>query len=1205
MLKSVYTFSVCFILFLTLLHPANAAPTDPVNISDAALRAAIETELGKNPGDTITEADMEQLTNLKKNNLDIRELTGLEHAINLTELQLIRPQPRTQAEIDARPRWDLTPLSGLTNLEWLNFEGVVIFDMKPLANLTKLKFLSLNSTYGISEVPDLSKLTALVHLRLTRNRLTNIAGVRGLTNLRDLSLAVNPNLSDISPLTSLSNLEVLFLDGTAITRESLSAVLPSFSTEIDQQQIEEAYPSHSIKSGQLSFENTNISDLSVLDRLPNVFLERLRMKYMGTVSSGTLFFHLTDLTPLVDLMNKGKVINSNTNIYLRYNLGLDYESLYEDIPALLAGSGDFLYTEPNPMLEIEPPPPPMVEIDLQEKTEASYRGYPRTRYTFKVRAVNEHSVLSPASFLTPRLMRDGDDNRQFEKVPVTFTVTAPDGSSEIMDPVKTGPDGLASVTITLGNEGETHTVTAVVPEKTTSVAELLHSELSVRFTVTADGTVEPPPRPPQPPSTPKLTVTFEDYPEEKPIDEFTLTIKFSEPIIGFETEDLTVETELTSGKGDATVLDLTPETPIHPDRPDPDPIQTYTATVELPSRARGTVTLIVREDAATTPATAPVEKRGPASDTPSDPIEFGRRRVIVCPPSVVPMETVIFNEFRNAENDTHDWIELKNISDEDMSLAEWEISLVVPHAISPAAPQQEIFAMDRDVVAFGDYTLPAGGILLIVNTHPSETDLIRGQDIENPNRNPDLLPHYLIAPEMKLPSTPYLLILRSVRDKNGQHEGFEDLAGDYHKDDVNYATNIWPLLCTPVYTGTEARFTVGDIYQRVMVPKFSSRTLNTTPQPEKRGYLEGAWMLSDSHSGLGYDPEAPPDKSLGTPGYPLPGQPTEKGWGNISFSEVMYATNDNGGLSQWIELYNNTSEIVDLTDWELMIEARDSKTVRRWTSLRFKPLHIRPNATVLLVGRNARTSGNIPADRIYDLYRRNIAAFRRLGEGANRFLGWEGFALRLFSPDGTLVDVAGNLDGRQTHDKPKWELPDGWTETGTRTSLIRGYDARVPRLGTLPGSFVRAADTALLKGYSYWGLPTDNGTPGYRRGSPLPVTLSSVRADRAEGGVVVDWTTQSEMENAGFYVLRSQNSKTGFVKVSPTLIPGAGTTAERSTYTYRDTTAQPNVPYYYRLEEVSLSGERRVLATVRLRGHLSAAGKTLWKWADVKSEISP
>ena len=98
------------------------------------------------------------------------------------------------------------------------------------------------------------------------------------------------------------------------------------------------------------------------------------------------------------------------------------------------------------------------------------------------------------------------------------------------------------------------------------------------------------------------------------------------------------------------------------------------------------------------------------------------------------------------------------------------------------------------------------------------------------------------------------------------------------------------------------------------------------------------------------------------------------------------------------------------------------------------------------------------------------------------------------------------------------------------------------------------------------------------------------------------WTTASEMENAGFHVLRSQEKASGFVQVNPVLILGAGTTAEGQTYTYRDTTARVNVLYYYRLAEVSLSGERRVVATVRLRGHISAANKVLWKWADVKTQ---
>ena len=148
-------------------------------------------------------------------------------------------------------------------------------------------------------------------------------------------------------------------------------------------------------------------------------------------------------------------------------------------------------------------------------------------------------------------------------------------------------------------------------------------------------------------------------------------------------------------------------------------------------------------------------------------------------------------------------------------------------------------------------------------------------------------------------------------------------------------------------------------------------------------------------------------------------------------------------------------------------------------------------------------------------------------------LGFEGFALRLLAPDGTLVDMAGNLNGRRGRDKPRWKLPAGWTETGARSSLIRVYENRVPGQGTVSGSWVRAADTALLMGYTYWGAPTDNGTPGYRQGSPLPVSLSHLRADLREGSVLVRWTTASEMENAGFYVLRSRQRASGFVRVTP------------------------------------------------------------------------
>lgn len=117
---------------------------------------------------------------------------------------------------------------------------------------------------------------------------------------------------------------------------------------------------------------------------------------------------------------------------------------------------------------------------------------------------------------------------------------------------------------------------------------------------------------------------------------------------------------------------------------------------------------------------------------------------------------------------------------------------------------------------------------------------------------------------------------------------------------------------------------------------------------------------------------------------------------------------------------------------------------------------------------------------------------------------------------------------------------------------------------------------------------------------PLPVTLSSFRAERADAGVVLKWTTESELDNAGFNILRSETKNGRFKTVNSKLIQGAGTTSERHTYTWKDTTAKPNVVYYYRIEDISHAGVRKQLATVRMRGYVSAVSKFTTRWADLK-----
>ena len=117
---------------------------------------------------------------------------------------------------------------------------------------------------------------------------------------------------------------------------------------------------------------------------------------------------------------------------------------------------------------------------------------------------------------------------------------------------------------------------------------------------------------------------------------------------------------------------------------------------------------------------------------------------------------------------------------------------------------------------------------------------------------------------------------------------------------------------------------------------------------------------------------------------------------------------------------------------------------------------------------------------------------------------------------------------------------------------------------------------------------------------PLPVTLSHFRAEHTNAGVVLKWTTESELDNAGFFIYRSETKEDEFKIVNPTMIQGAGTTGERNEYTWTDTAAKPNTVYYYRIEDVSHAGVRKQLATVRLRGLVSASGKFTTTWADLK-----
>ena len=186
----------------TLTFNAVAGPA--VDIPDPNLRAAVEMEIRKAAGEPITPAEMLTFTCLQALGVDIRNLTGLEGATELTGV-ILRNNSIS----------DISPMAGWTNLRRLDIEGNNISDISPLAGLTELADLLLQDN-NISDISPVAGLYILIELNLSSNNISDISPVAGLTDLGWLNLDRN-NISDISPLAGLTNLTGLNLSDNSIS----------------------------------------------------------------------------------------------------------------------------------------------------------------------------------------------------------------------------------------------------------------------------------------------------------------------------------------------------------------------------------------------------------------------------------------------------------------------------------------------------------------------------------------------------------------------------------------------------------------------------------------------------------------------------------------------------------------------------------------------------------------------------------------------------------------------------------------------------------------------------------------------------------------------------------------------------------------------------------------------------------------------------
>ena len=172
----------------------------PDPLVDEMIRLKLDQPVGP-----ILISDLKQLTALNLGlELYVADLSGLEHLVNITELDL------TQNQIT-----DLSPIASLTKLTSLELAQNDITDISPLTSLTNLTFLRVQDNL-VTDISSLAGLTKLTELNLWLNEISDISPLAALTDLTKINLTSN-KISDLSPLASLTNVTKLELTKNEIT----------------------------------------------------------------------------------------------------------------------------------------------------------------------------------------------------------------------------------------------------------------------------------------------------------------------------------------------------------------------------------------------------------------------------------------------------------------------------------------------------------------------------------------------------------------------------------------------------------------------------------------------------------------------------------------------------------------------------------------------------------------------------------------------------------------------------------------------------------------------------------------------------------------------------------------------------------------------------------------------------------------------------
>jgi hypothetical protein len=161
--------------------------------------------------------------------------------------------------------------------------------------------------------------------------------------------------------------------------------------------------------------------------------------------------------------------------------------------------------------------------------------------------------------------------------------------------------------------------------------------------------------------------------------------------------------------------------------------------------------------------------------------------------------------------------------------------------------------------------------------------------------------------------------------------------------------------------------------------------------------------------------------------------------------------------------------------------------------------------------------------------------------------------------------------------------PDGWdvTYSWQRIATFRWT------INSLTSTQVTINDASDAAGYfDNWTNAPKGGMTGFVVTNQdlgdvsLPVQMTNLSAQAtSREGVILNWTTESETNSAGFHVWRGESENAINLRVTSVLIPNHGNSSSRNEYTFTDRDAHGET-FWYKIEEVSLDGQSQFIGPI-------------------------